>query len=245
MTTPREAEEMTTPAEMSWDHHIVADDDQAVPAAPVADPASATAEETAWGPRIAAPAHDDQPLPEPPSVDPASATAEETAWGPRIVVATEDDQPLPEPPISDPASAAEQASPEPAAPAPSQLPGGPELGSAAAEPGIATGADAEKTPTATAPAPEPASASAADADSINLDVRWHQILAMFVDDPRSSVEQAAALADDRAEALVLSIKERQDSLLSGWQRHDAETEELRLALQQYRIFCNRLEELSH
>jgi len=39
-------------------------------------------------------------------------------------------------------------------------------------------------------------------------------------------------------------KELQDSLRSGWQRHDVETEELRVALLQYRIFCNRLEELS-
>jgi hypothetical protein len=204
---------MTTPAEMSWDHHIVAEDDQAMPAAPVADPASAPAEETAWGPRIVAPA--------------------------------DDDQALPEPPISDPASAAEEAGPEPAAPAPPQLPGAPDLRSAAPEPSIAAEGDAEKPSTATAPAPEPASASAADTDSIELDVRWHEILAMFVDEPRSSVVQAAAFAGDRAEAFVLSIKEQQDSLLSGWQHHDAETEELRIALQQYRIFCNRLEERSH
>ena len=215
MTTPREAAEMTTPAEMSWDHHIVAEDDQAMPAAPVADPASAPAEETAWGPRIVAPA--------------------------------DDDQALPEPPISDPASAAQEASPEPAALAPSQLPGGPELGSAAAEPGTATGTDAEESPAAPAPAaePGPASPSAVGGEGIDLDVRWHEILAMFVDDPRSSVEHAAAFAGDRAEAFVLSVKEQQDSLLSGWQRHDTETEELRIALQQYRIFCNRLEEFSH
>jgi hypothetical protein len=200
---------------MSWDHHIVAEDNQIVPAARVADPASAPAEETAWSPRIVAPA--------------------------------DEDQPLPEPPISDPASAAEEASPGPAALAPSHLPASPELGSAAAEPGTATGTDAEESPAAAGPAaePGPASPSAVGGDGIDLDVRWHEILAMFVDDPRSSVEQAAALAGDRAEAFVLSIKEQRDSLLSGWQRHDAETEELRIALQQYRIFCNRLEELSH
>jgi hypothetical protein len=212
MTTPREAAEMTTPAEMSLDHHIVAEDDQVMPAPPVADP--------------------------------ASATAERTAWGPRIVASTADDQPPAEPPIADPASAAAEASSEPAASAPSDLPGAPDLRSAAAEPGIATGADAEKTATAPAHAPEPASASIADGDSINLDVRWHEILAMFVDDPRSSVEQAAVLADNRAEALVLSIRERQHALRSGWQRHEAETEELRIALQQYRLFRNWLEDLS-
>jgi len=205
---------MTTPVEMSWDHHIVAEDGQALPAVPVADPASAPAADTAWGPRIVAPADDDQPLPEPPISDPVSATA--------------------------------SASSEPAAIAPSDLPGTPDLRSAAMEPGTASGADTNESPAATAPAaePEPASASTADHDGIDLDVRWHEILAMFVDDPRSSVEHAAAFAGDRAEAFVLSIKEQQDSLLSGWKSQDSETEELRVALQQYRIFCNRLEELS-
>jgi hypothetical protein len=206
---------MTTPTEMSWDHHLVVEDDQAVPEAPVSDLASETAEETVWGPRIVAPAGDDRPLPKPP--------------------------------IADPASAAAPASSEPAAPAPSDLPGAPDLRIAAAEPGTAAEADAEESPAAaaSAEAPGPASPSAADGDGVDLDVRWHEILAMFVDDPRSSVEQAAALAGNRSEAFVLSIKERQDSLLSGWQHQDAETEELRLALQQYRVFCNRLEELSH
>ena len=72
MTTPREAEEMTTPTEMSWDHHIVAEDDQVMPDAPVPDP---PAEETAWGPRMVAPADDDQPLLEPAIAEPARATA--------------------------------------------------------------------------------------------------------------------------------------------------------------------------
>jgi hypothetical protein len=77
------------------------------------------------------------------------------------------------------------------------------------------------------------------------DARWHEILAAFVDDPRSSVEMAAALTDGRAEALVLSVRERQHSLLSAWQGHDASTEQLRIALQQYHMFCNRLEDPFH
>ncbi len=214
MTTPRETGEMTTPTELSWDHQIVAEDDQVIHDAPVPDPASAPAEETAWGPRMVAPGDDDQPLLEPPIAEPARAT--------------------------------ESASFEPVALASSDLADAPELRGTAAEPGTATGADTEKPSTTTAPVPEhgPASASAADDDSINVGVRWHEILAMFVDDPRSSVEQAVAFADNRAEALVLSIKERQHSLLSGWQRHDAGTEELRIALLQYRLFCSRLEYLS-
>jgi hypothetical protein len=215
MTTPREAEEMTSPTEMSWDHHIVAEDDQVMPDAPFPDPASAPAEETAWGPRIVAPADDDQPPLEPPIAEPARATA--SASSERVALASSD------------------------------LAGTPELRSTAAEPGTAAGADTENPPTATASVSEhgSASASAADDDSLNSGARWHEIRAMFVDDPRSSVEQAAAFADNRAEALVLSIKERQHSLLSRWQRQDAGTEELRIALQQYRLFYNWLEDLSH
>jgi hypothetical protein len=223
MTTPREAEEMTTPTEMSWDYHIVAEEDQAMPDA-----------------------QEDQAMPDAPVPNPASAPAEEPAWGPRIVAPADDVQPLPEPPIADQASATASASSEPAAVASTEFAGTPELRSAAAEPGTATGADTEKPSTATAPVSEhgSADASSADDEGINSGVRWHEILAMFVDDPRSSVEQAAAFAENRAEALVSSIKERQHSLLSGWQRHDAGTEELRIALQQYRLFCKCLEHLS-
>jgi hypothetical protein len=208
MTAPREAEKMTTSTEM-WDHHIVADTDQAVPEAPVADPASSTAEEGPWAPRMVAPADDDQP---------------------------------PEPPIAGPASATEEAGSEPAAIPPSGPPGIPELRNAAEEPGTASGADTDEP---SAAGPVPASPSATDGDGIDLDARWHEILAMFVDDPRSSVEHAAAFAGDRAEAFILSITEQRDSLQSGWQKQDLETEALRLALQQYRIFCNRLDELAH
>jgi hypothetical protein len=65
---------------------------------------------------------------------------------------------------------------------------------------------------------------------------------MFVDDPRSSVELAAGLADDSAAALVLSVQERQHALLSAWQADGTGTEELRIALQDYRTFWNRLEQ---
>jgi hypothetical protein len=63
-------------------------------------------------------------------------------------------------------------------------------------------------------------------------------------DPRSSIELAASLVDDSAEALMTSVKERQHALLSAWQGDDAGTEEMRIALQQYRTFWNRIEDLS-
>ncbi len=67
---------------------------------------------------------------------------------------------------------------------------------------------------------------------------------MFVDDPRSSVEVAASLVDDSIQALVASVKDQQDSLLSAWNGEDAGTEELRTAVQNYRAFWNRLENFS-
>ena len=66
---------------------------------------------------------------------------------------------------------------------------------------------------------------------------------MFVDDPRASVELAASLVDDSVEAHVMSVKEQQQSLLSGWRGDGADTEDLRVALQHYRTFWTRLKDL--
>ena len=87
----------------------------------------------------------------------------------------------------------------------------------------------------------PASASAGNPD---LSGRWPEIQAMFVDDPRASVERAAGLVDDSVEALVVSVKEQQHALLSTWQGDNAGTEELRTALQGYRAFWNRVDVFS-
>jgi hypothetical protein len=72
---------------------------------------------------------------------------------------------------------------------------------------------------------------------------WSEIQAMFVDDPRSSVERAAGLVDDRVQEYIESVKKRQRSLHSAWQAEDAGTEELRVALQHHRTFWNSLEDL--
>ena len=90
----------------------------------------------------------------------------------------------------------------------------------------------------------PASASAATTGNADLSARWPEIQAMFVDDPRASVERAAGLVDDSVEALVVSIKEQQHALLSTWQGDNAGTEELRTALQGYRAFWNRVDVFS-
>jgi hypothetical protein len=98
----------------------------------------------------------------------------------------------------------------------------------------------EPVPVPAEPLPaENAEFSAASA-SASLSARWHEIQAMFVDDPRASVEMAAGLVDDSVQALVASVREQQGSLLAAWHGEDAGTEELRAAVQHYRAFGGRL-----
>lgn len=120
-------------------------------------------------------------------------------------------------------------------------------GSTAGEPGVASTADAEAPFTlSTAPAtePEPAPEAPLTTNGANLGTRWPEIQAMFVDDPHASVQLAAGLLDDRVDALVVSLKERQHSLLRAWQGDEPGTEELRTTVQQYRTLWKRLEDFS-
>jgi hypothetical protein len=73
--------------------------------------------------------------------------------------------------------------------------------------------------------------------------QWPAIQAMFVDDPKGSVERAAAAADEVAKAFVASLQREQTALRATWEK-DTTTEDLRTALQQYRAFCGRLEGLA-
>jgi hypothetical protein len=89
--------------------------------------------------------------------------------------------------------------------------------------------------------------SVPDSDSAGDTVRaagpWNEIQAMFVDDPRASIERAAGLVDDRVKELIDSVRERQRSVQAAWQADDAGTEELRVALQHYRTFWNSFDDL--
>jgi hypothetical protein len=111
--------------------------------------------------------------------------------------------------------------------------------------GPATGRSAE--PATTQPggretaAAEPATASGVPAAAL-AEHQWPQIMALFVDDPRGSVERAAAAASEAAAALTASLEREQEQLWSSWQ-DDPSTENLRTALQQYRALCGRLEGL--
>lgn len=71
--------------------------------------------------------------------------------------------------------------------------------------------------------------------------RWNEIQVRFVDDPKSSVQQADGLVNETMEWLAHTLSEERTKLESQWERgDDVSTEDLRLALQRYRSFFNRL-----
>ncbi|WP_280702298.1 hypothetical protein [Kitasatospora sp. GP82] len=71
--------------------------------------------------------------------------------------------------------------------------------------------------------------------------RWQEIQNDFVDDPRQAVQAADALVADLMQRLAGSFAEHKERLEQQWNRGDeVQTEDLRLALQQYRSFFNRL-----
>jgi hypothetical protein len=71
--------------------------------------------------------------------------------------------------------------------------------------------------------------------------RWQQILAEFVDDPRGSVKAAHELVGQSVQQLVDRLNDKRASLEQQWSRgDDVNTETLRVCLQEYRAFFNRL-----
>jgi hypothetical protein len=68
--------------------------------------------------------------------------------------------------------------------------------------------------------------------------RWTEIQISFVEDPRASVQEADALVEQIATTVLASIQERRSQLAAvwQWQHGQPDTEQLRLALRQYRSF---------
>lgn len=80
-----------------------------------------------------------------------------------------------------------------------------------------------------------------DKESEQLHTRWNEIQGKFVDDPRSSVQQADALVTEVIEKITRMFADEHSSLEGQWKEgSDVSTEELRKALQHYRSFFNRL-----
>ena len=71
--------------------------------------------------------------------------------------------------------------------------------------------------------------------------RWNDIQSRFVDDPRSSVEQADTLVLEVVQDLQTTFGSERSSLEAQWQSgEDVQTEDLRVALRRYRSFFDRL-----
>src|SRR5205823_10839978 len=71
--------------------------------------------------------------------------------------------------------------------------------------------------------------------------RWTEIQAAFVDEPRRAVEQGDALVADVIKRLASSFADERSKLEGQWGRGDnVSTEDLRVPLQRYRAFFDRL-----
>jgi hypothetical protein len=81
----------------------------------------------------------------------------------------------------------------------------------------------------------------ADDELAGLRARWDNVQAGFVDDPRECVEKADSLVSAVVDQLTAGFSEARSRLEEQWARgEEASTEDLRVALKQYREFFQRL-----
>lgn len=66
--------------------------------------------------------------------------------------------------------------------------------------------------------------------------RWRELQAGFVDDPAEAVRNADGLIDE----IMHELAERKQNLEERWRDAPGDTEELRVAIQEYRSFFNQL-----
>jgi hypothetical protein len=79
------------------------------------------------------------------------------------------------------------------------------------------------------------------ADRDRFGDRWTTIQAAFVDDPRDAVKEADALVAELMQRLAETFSSERSRLESQWDNdEDVSTEDLRIALQRYRSFFDRL-----
>lgn len=75
----------------------------------------------------------------------------------------------------------------------------------------------------------------------SLRERWNDVQAGFVDDPQNAVQQAHGLVTQLVDDLVQTFTQERTTLENQWKGGGtADTETLRVALQRYRSFFNRL-----
>ncbi len=84
-----------------------------------------------------------------------------------------------------------------------------------------------------------------DQDPAEAQARWRDLQASFVDDPGQAVHRADDLVEEVVEALTSSLTTRTGELRERWKSADGgDTEQLRLALRDYRGVLERLLALS-
>jgi hypothetical protein len=78
-------------------------------------------------------------------------------------------------------------------------------------------------------------------DAEGLMGRWQEIQVRFVDDPRDAVSDADGLVAELIDRLTRGFAEERSGLESRWEQgSEVSTEDLRVALQRYRSFFQRL-----
>jgi hypothetical protein len=88
---------------------------------------------------------------------------------------------------------------------------------------------------------QPAAQLLADDELQGILVRWKDIQAEFVDEPRRAVQVADALVADLMQRLAQMFASERDQLESRWASGDGvSTEDLRHGLRRYRSFFERL-----
>jgi hypothetical protein len=126
-------------------------------------------------------------------------------------------------------------------------------GEATTEPGIGAPAPAEPAAGGTTGSAAPAAGRGGgdptaettellpEAERGDLQRQWEGIQTGFVDEPRQTVEQADALVATVMQRLAEGFAQERDRLEQQWGRgEDISTEDLRVALQRYRSFFQRL-----
>jgi hypothetical protein len=77
--------------------------------------------------------------------------------------------------------------------------------------------------------------------TVEVRSRWEKIQGGFVDEPRRAVEEADTLVAELMQQIADSFAKERKGLEGQWDRGDeVSTEDLRIALQRYRSFFDRL-----
>ncbi|PZG20060.1 hypothetical protein [Nonomuraea aridisoli] len=84
-----------------------------------------------------------------------------------------------------------------------------------------------------------------DQDPTEVQARWRDVQASFVDDPGEAVQRADGLVEEVVESLTSTLTSRTNALRGRWKdAGSADTEELRQAFREYRNVLERLLALS-